>query len=142
MGTASSYQWYYSGALIPGATTQTYIPIQNGWYSVWAGNDNCFSEADYYEFYIDAFQQISALKNKISIRPNPVRDELNLKFENEIKNETDYEIHNSLGQLIIKSKFKIENKETKIFTQTLPSGFYFLSFLSDNKKNYLQFIKN
>ena len=142
LGTASSYQWYYSGSLIPGATTQTYIPIQNGWYSVWAGNDNCFSESDYYEFYIDAFQQISALKNKISIRPNPVRDELNLKFENEIKNETDYEIHNSLGQLIIKSKFKIENKETKIFTQTLPSGFYFLSFLSDNKKNYLQFIKN
>ena len=142
LGTASSYQWYFSGALIPGATTQTYIPIQNGWYSVWAGNDNCFSESDYYEFYIDAFQQISALKNKISIRPNPVRDELNLKFENEIKNETDYEIHNSLGQLIIKSKFKIENKETKIFTQTLPSGFYFLSFLSDNKKNYLQFIKN
>ncbi len=142
LGTASSYQWYYSGALIPGATTQTYIPIQNGWYSVWAGNDNCFSESDYYEFYIDAIQQISALKNKISIRPNPVRDELNLKFENEIKNETDYEIHNSLGQLIIKSKFKIENKETKIFTQTLPSGFYFLSFLSDNKKNYLQFIKN
>ena len=142
LGTASSYQWYYSGSLIPGATTQTYIPIQNGWYSVWAGNDNCFSESDYYEFYIDAFQQISALKNKISIRPNPVRDELNLKFENEIKNETDYEIHNSLGQLIIKSKFKIENKETKIFTQTLPSGFYFLSFLSDNKKNYIQFIKN
>ena len=142
LGTASSYQWYYSGSLIPGATTQTYIPIQNGWYSVWAGNDNCFSESDYYEFYIDAFQQISALKNKISIRPNPVRDELNLKFENEIKNETDYEIHNSLGQLIIKSKFKIENKETKIITQTLPAGFYFLSFLSDNKKNYIQFIKN
>lgn len=142
LGTASSYQWYYSGVLIPGATTQTYIPIQNGWYSVWAGNDNCFSEADYYEFYIDAIQQISALKNKISIRPNPVRDELNLKFENEIKNETDYEIHNSLGQLIIKSKFKIENKETKIITQTLPSGFYFLSFLIDNKTNYLQFIKN
>ncbi len=142
LGTASSYQWYYSGVLIPGATTQTYIPIQNGWYSVWAGNDNCFSESDYYEFYIDAIQQISALKNKISIRPNPVRDELNLKFENEIKNETDYEIHNSLGQLIIKSKFKIENKETKIFTQTLPSGFYFLSFLIDNKTNYLQFIKN
>ena len=142
LGTASSYQWYYSGSLIPGATTQTYIPIQNGWYSVWAGNDNCFSESDYYEFYIDAIQQISALKNKISIRPNPVRDELNLKFENEIKNETDYEIHNSLGQLIIKSKFKIENKETKIITQTLPAGFYFLSFLSDNKKNYIQFIKN
>jgi len=142
LGTASSYQWYYSGSLIPGATTQTYIPIQNGWYSVWAGNDNCFSESDYYEFYIDAIQQISSLKNKISIRPNPVRDELNLKFENEIKNETDYEIHNSLGQLIIKSKFKIENKETKIITQTLPSGFYFLSFLIDNKKNYLQFIKN
>ncbi len=142
LGTASSYQWYYSGSLIPGATTQTYIPIQNGWYSVWAGNDNCFSESDYYEFYIDAIQQISALKNKISIRPNPVRDELNLKFENEIKNETDYEIHNSLGQLIIKSKFKIENKETKIITQTLPSGFYFLSFLIDNKTNYLQFIKN
>ncbi len=142
LGTASSYQWYYSGVLIPGATTQTYIPIQNGWYSVWAGNDNCFSESDYYEFYIDAIQQISALKNKISIRPNPVRDELNLKFENEIKNETDYEIHNSLGQLIIKSKFKIENKETKIITQTLPSGFYFLSFLIDNKTNYLQFIKN
>ena len=142
LGTASSYQWYFSGALIPGATTQTYIPIQNGWYSVWAGNDNCFSESDYYEFYIDAIQQISALKNKISIRPNPVRDELNLKFENEIKNETDYEIHNSLGQLIIKSTFKIENKQTKIITQTLPSGFYFLSFLSDNKKNYIQFIKN
>jgi hypothetical protein len=142
LGTASSYQWYYSGSLIPGATTQTYIPIQNGWYSVWAGNDNCFSESDYYEFYIDAIQQISTLKNKISIRPNPVRDELNLKFENEIKNETDYEIHNSLGQLIIKSTFKIENKETKIITQTLPSGFYFLSFLIDNKKNYLQFIKN
>ena len=142
LGTASSYQWYYSGSLIPGATTQTYIPIQNGWYSVWAGNDNCFSESDYYEFYIDAIQQISSLKNKISIRPNPVRDELNLKFENEIKNETDYEIHNSLGQLIIKSTFKIENKETKIITQTLPSGFYFLSFLIDNKKNYLQFIKN
>ena len=26
--------------------------------------------------------------------------------------------------------------------QTLPSGFYFLSFLIDNKTNYLQFIKN
>lgn len=142
LGTASSYQWYYSGSLIPGATTQTYVPFQNGWYSVWAGNDNCYSESDYYEFYIDAFKQINAQKDKILIRPNPVKDDLTLKFENEIKNEIDYEIHNSLGQLVIKSKFKIENKESKIITQALPFGFYFLNFLIDNKKFYIQFIKN
>ncbi len=45
-GLGYSYQWYLNGNGIAGATQQTYSPTQNGTYTAFVSNGNCFASDD------------------------------------------------------------------------------------------------
>jgi hypothetical protein len=68
---------------------------------------------------------------KFDYYPNPVKQFLNVRFQNE--NECNsYIIYNSLGQQV--QMEKITTNTIVINCNTLSSGFYFVSFKNNNKE--------
>jgi hypothetical protein len=77
---ASSYQWFFEGSIIEGATLQTLLPEQNGAYQVQVGNeDGCLSA------YSEIFNYVTSEINEkfglpdLLIIPNPVKNIFHLQ---------------------------------------------------------------
>ena len=92
-----SYQWYFNGVLIPGATGQYYTPTQAGLYYVMVGNENgCKSLSPNYNLLTLSINTIAT--PSLSIYPNPTTGMLQVA---EFKEGMLY-VYNAMGQLIIK----------------------------------------
>jgi PKD repeat protein len=138
---ASTYQWYLNGSAIAGETSSTITPTQDGFYSVWVANGSCQASSQPLQIILTSLKENSVLNSAV-LWPNPVKDQLTVSFNDVLTNDVYYEIENSLGQLVVKSKFKITNKETIINTQGLAQGVYYLKLKNENKQTTYIFIKN
>jgi len=91
-----SYQWYFNGVLIPGATGQYYTPTQAGLYYVMVGNENgCKSLSPNYNLLTLSINSLST--PSLSIYPNPTTGMLQVAA---FKEGMLY-VYNAMGQLII-----------------------------------------
>jgi len=77
--------------------------------------------------------------NGLSIYPNPVTNELNIKTTkvNDVKNVS---VHNMLGQVILRKTVNSVN-DLKINTSNLSNGMYFLNIQTDNANQTIKFLK-
>lgn len=140
--TASTYQWYLNGSPIVGATSSTYTPTADGYYSVWAANGNCVVSSQPLQITGVGLAEFSSVFSNISIGPNPVKDELRLVFEKIVNEEIKYEIQNNLGQIVVGSAIRSgTGNEIHISTQNLANGVYFLNLTQGNKQAVYKFIK-
>lgn len=137
---ATTYQWYLNGSPITGETSNTIMPTQDGYYSVWVANGNCLASSQAIQIILTSLKEAALLTN-ISIRPIPTKDVLTLTFNATSNDEVNYEVENELGQLVLKSKFIITNSEAKLNTNTLVQGVYFLKLKNNNKQVTYKFIK-
>lgn len=78
--TGISYQWFYNGNPIVQATGATYIPLQNGSYSVVVGYASGCSDTSAPYIYNGVGIHEQTFRNNLRLRPNPVRDQLLLKM--------------------------------------------------------------
>lgn len=77
---ASGNQWLLNGTLIPGATAATYNPVSSGLYTVQVTTSGCTGVASAaFNFTITATSD-PVLDRKITIAPNPVRDDLIVRY--------------------------------------------------------------
>lgn len=77
---ASGNQWLLNGAAIAGATGQTYSPTTSGQYTVQVTTSGCTGIASaVFNFTITATSD-PVLDKKLTIAPNPVRDNLLIKY--------------------------------------------------------------
>jgi hypothetical protein len=139
IGTA--YQWYLDGNIIPGATANSYTPTQIGWYMLRLNNGACEAFSDYYEVITTTLKNIE-IQQGISVGPNPVREQITVGFNTNVDGDIQYEILNSIGQIVQKFSFKADqNSSVNINVQALSAGVYHLSLSIGNTKNTTKFIK-
>jgi hypothetical protein len=77
---ASGNQWLLNGAAVAGATGQTYAPTTSGQYTVQVTINGCTGQASApFSFTITATND-PVLDKKITVAPNPVRNDLLIKY--------------------------------------------------------------
>jgi hypothetical protein len=128
---ASSYQWYFNGSPIPGATDSFYVATQYGLYAV-----NITDSIGCSRISNGVLASVSQLSDQslIKIYPNPSHDYLILKNTSSVKNIT-LQITNALGQVVYAEKLKGEIE--KRINLNLSGGIYFIQ-LNDGARIYSQ----
>ena len=144
----ASYQWYYNGNSIAGATHYFYIATQSGNYNVVATDVNgCEVEAVINNVIASTLSPDSSLDvdcGVLTVFPNPVQDKFTMQnAECIIGTAVEISIFNVLGEKVIGIRPLSTGKEplNEIDVFHLPSGIYSLEIISCNKIFQTKFLK-
>lgn len=136
---AVSYQWYYNGNSIPGATNYIYVATASGDYNVVAVDANgCEVEAVIYDVLAGLGTEINT--QPFLILPNPVGDELKIqsRWLSGLRNGTAGEISvcNAIGEKLLTIPLR-----NTIGVSSLTPGIYFIEVRSQGNSLRARFIK-
>ncbi len=142
--TGTSYQWYFNGNPITGATNQTYTTaISGNYYVVVFYGNGCQAQSPIIEFSPNSIQDIDGLRN-FQLFPNPGSEAVFVQAE--LNSPSDVFIHftNTLGQQLIPdiALKKTTTLREKIDVSQFANGVYFITIISENGRSSLPFIKN
>ncbi|MBL7719528.1 MAG: T9SS type A sorting domain-containing protein [Flavipsychrobacter sp.] len=138
-GSFTSYQWYYNGTLITGATNQSHTATIDGNYFVIVTDINgCSNSSDTLAVSNTAVANVE-LAHAIFLYPNPANNEVHILSPDNSINEVN--IYSITGALI--SSQNITTKDVKVNTAALPTGPYILRIKTDKGTGYkrLQVLK-
>ena len=136
---AASYQWYFNGNIIPGATNYFYVAQASGNYNVVATDINgCEVEAVINN--VLAYAQLAVANGQLAIYPDPVTEKLYVKHFMFSDKTFAISIYNVLGDKII-SGLETTSNTTEIDVTILPSGLYYLELSTSDKTLRTKFIK-
>ena len=80
-------------------------------------------------------------KNNLSIYPNPVQESLFISFDSNANKEVVLEMYSVTGQLIVTKTTYASDHILNLNTSTLPSGIYYLHFLTETNQLVKKIIK-
>lgn len=130
----TTYQWYFNGSLIQGATTQFYACTGSGFYQVEITNNyGCKAISTPFGCPNAIEENISS---NIKIYPNPTDGIFTLEMRGQDIGKTDYkiEIFNYLGQEIYDQEILM--KKTEIDLSNKPKGIYFV-LINTEERTYI-----
>jgi len=140
---ASSYQWYFNGNIISGATDYFYVAPLSGDYNVVARDENgCEVEAA-------VFNVVAGLSPALSegdgdfVFPNPVENEITI-HNAQVTSETAVEIsiYNVLGEKVLAVQPEARSQApADLNVSQLTPGMYFLEMTSGSKIFRVKFVK-
>ena len=131
---ATSYQWYYNGNIIVGATNYFYVATASGDYNVVATDENDCEVEAVINNVIAAVG--SGSRQAIQIFPNPVTETIDIRgLENSSADEI--KIFNVFGEKV----FSAVDCKLPIANCQLPSGLYYIEITSDKKIYRAKFLK-
>jgi len=141
-----TYQWYYNGSIIPGATDYYYIAPQSGDYNVVCTDANdCEVEAAIFDV-VAGMNPAASASEQLQIYPNPVVGNLEIRIPDaaSLKSEGTGEIsiYNILGGKIFDvccGAFR--NGYADVDCRALPPGTYWLQVISGEKTLHVKFLK-
>ena len=149
---ATTYQWYYNGTMIPGATDYFYVATQYGDYNITCTDANgCEVEAAAFGVMVGLSPTL-IIGDGINLYPNPVIDILGIFIPIAIGmksgNAVDISIYNLLGERVYASANCLTTS-TGILTivpiaigsRLLSSGMYSLEIISEQKIFRGKFVK-
>ncbi|HOY49123.1 MAG TPA: aryl-sulfate sulfotransferase [Flavobacteriales bacterium] len=131
--SATSYQWYLNGSLIPGATSQSYTPTQNGVYLVKVGEPNaCQFNYSVGFRYSTILTTSNPSKSELSIYPNPANDIIQIAG---IPSGASVlvSLFNMTGQLV-----DLKSNVTNLDVSFLPDGVYVIRATVNGTPTYSQ----
>jgi PKD repeat protein len=136
-----TYQWYYSGAVIPGATDYFYVAAADGNYNVVCADANgCEVEAAIF----DVVSRVSsaALNGALKVFPNPVSEKLYFNFpESGGEMEFQVSVYNVLGEKILMNDVAVHSLNPAIDMSAFPAGSYHIELKAETKMFRAEFIK-
>ncbi|HRH08711.1 MAG TPA: CotH kinase family protein [Bacteroidia bacterium] len=124
---ASGNQWYLNDTLLPGATQATYVPLQNGMYSVIVSDAQlCNSDPGYFSFLSLGKEELSNL-NDILLYPNPGNGLITLQLPTLYSGKLTVVVTNVLGELVFLQSEQVTSVLSKsIDLRSLNKGVYFI----------------
>lgn len=133
---ASSYQWYFSGNSITGATDYYYVATRSGDYNVVATDENgCEVEAAIFNVIAGVESLVFA---PFEIYPNPAGNFLTISG---LKvHAMEFSVMNSLGENIIHVEADLLN-DVQLDISELPAGIYQISVMAEGKIFRKSFIR-
>ncbi|GIV26966.1 MAG: glycosyl hydrolase [Bacteroidia bacterium] len=138
--SAASYQWYLNGSPISGATSQTYVATQDGWYSVWISNSSGCQSSSSSVYVVVTGILSSASQNGIYISPIPATNYIEIKTSQ--YKHLQIRLLDINAREIMDKSISLENNYSSIDISNLQSGVYFLEIMGDNFKSVEKIIKN
>jgi hypothetical protein len=138
---SASYQWYYNGNIISGATEYFYVATQSGDYNMIATDANgCEVEAVINNVAAGLSPALSE-GERVTAFPNPVTSTINIRgLENNIVDEV--KIFNVFGEIVFSAvDCKLLPIDIGTNCQLFTSGLYYLEIHSDKKIHRTKFIK-
>jgi len=140
---SASYQWYFNGNIINGATDYFYVAPSGGDYNVVATDANgCEVEAAVFD--VVAGMQLTVDHGLLTIFPNPVEDKVKIQIPIaigiEVKSETAVEIsiYNVLGEKIF---LAVDSRLLTVDCRPLLPGLYYVEITAGEKTFRSKFIK-
>ena len=130
-GTGYSYQWYLDGNPINGATSQTYTPTQDGFYTVVVSTDStCNATSDPYPFKSNGINELTDAA--VKVYPNPANEILNIEVPARGNNNSvTLSVYSVIGKLIYKEAYSNNGLVHPVVLDALESnGIYFLQIQS------------
>lgn len=131
----SSYQWFLNGNAIPGAMSNTYVSLQNGYYQLFISDENgCGTNASY-DMLSTSVAQIATGLADMSVYPNPSNGEFVVGFNLTKSSEAFVEVLNSVGQIVYSNSMMAYAGDNKmmIMDQHFASGVYHVRILTHEK---------
>ena len=140
----TSYQWYFNGNPIAGATNQTYTATQSGNYHVVITYGNgCTGQSNILEHTYISVQEIDGLTN-FGIYPNPGSEAIFVQADFAEPTDIIIQFTNVLGQELVPA-VSLKSTTTlkhKIDVSQFANGMYFISLVSEQGRASTPFIKN
>jgi hypothetical protein len=143
---SASYQWYFNGNIINGATDYFYIATASGDYNVIATDINGCEVEAVINNVIAGSSQLAVSSFQLAIFPNPVSETLTITSDLLSGTAMKILIYNMLGELALqplRNSYRnsgIEG-ETNIDVTILPSGIYWIEINSGDKFFRVKFVK-
>ena len=134
---ATSYQWYFNGSIISGATDYFYVASSSGDYNVVCTDMNgCEVEAVIFNVVADINPAYSS-EPELIIFPNPVTDHFTFN-KNGLPDGVDLSIYNMLGECVYSVKdYRLKTVDCRLFS----SGIYYLEIRTPEKLSRHKFMK-
>ncbi|MBI1837804.1 MAG: T9SS type A sorting domain-containing protein [Flavobacteriia bacterium] len=137
--SATGNQWYLNGAIINGATSQSYTATQNGNYTVKVTSGGCTSAASVVTAVTTVgINEVTNTGTHFTLYPNPSNGVFSLVFTSTEIMKYTVKLQNALGQIIYEEKLdKFNGTFIKDFDITqYGSGEYFLIITNDKKQKF------
>jgi len=135
---ATSYQWYFNGSIIAGATDYFYVATQNGDYNVVATDENNCEVEAVINNVVTWNSQLAVPSSRLTVFPNPVIDELKINASGNNIDASTIRFYDLPGNRIeLPFNYLLQSVDCK----QLKPGIYYLELISDQKTVHTKFIK-
>ena len=122
---ADSYQWFYNGSPIPGATQACYVSSQNGDYRVEFMDSGCLGAAELQNVMVGVAPMPSSSSFSLTVFPVSAKDILRIRFDKVPRGKVELQVLDLNGKALVQMEAK-GRQEYQLDLSGVQNGAYML----------------